>query len=114
MARIMAGNVYSSYELAKIMAEERMKELETDIFICRSKFKSGEEFILRPRSEMAECNSYLHVIQLPFNFRFRDKLHALRESKVFEQKTGKPVMIERHTYEENGYNKFSHFQLCSI
>jgi len=110
----MAGNVYSTYELAKEKAEERMKELEQDIFICSSKFKSGEEFVLRPRSEMTTCNSYLHVIQIPFTFRFRDKLNALRESRVFEKKLGKPVMIERYTYEENGYNKFSHFQLCSI
>lgn len=109
----MAGNVYSTYELAKAMAHERMKELEQDIYICRTEFKSGEEFTLKTRSEMMSCASYLYIVQIPFKHKFKKRDNALRESKAFEYKLGKPVIIEKHTYEENGYNKFSHYSLCS-
>ena len=109
----MAGNVYSTYELAKDMAEERMVELEQDIFICHTKYRSGEEFVLKVKDEMMNCGDYLYVQKLPFNHRFKKRDNALRELKRFEVKLNKPVMIEKHTYEENGYIKFSHFSLCS-
>ncbi len=107
----MAGNVYSTYGLAKKMAEERLKELESDIFICHSKYRSGEEFILKTRGEV--FGDYLYMLQLPFNHHFKKRDNALRESKQFEEKLGKPVMIEKITYEENGYIKLSHYALCS-
>ena len=110
----MAGNVYSTYDLAKKKAHERMKELETDIFICRSKYQSGEEFALKTKKEVRECGTYLHIIKLPFGHHFKNKHNALREARRFEEELGKPVRIQKHTYEENGYTLFSHFTLCSI
>ena len=109
----MAGNVYSTYELAREMAEERMKELEQDILICRTKFISGEEFTLKTRDEMMQCSDYLYMVQIPFNHHFKKRDNALRESRVFEEKLGKSVMIEKITYEQNGYTLTSHFALCS-
>ena len=110
----MAGNVYSTYELAKEMAEERMRELEQDIFICRTKFKSGEEFTLKTRDEMMKCNSYLHVIGLPFRHRFKIKKNAEREASVFASKKGAPVYVKKKTYQEKGYTKTSHFYLTYV
>lgn len=109
----MTGSVYSTYELAKDMAEDRMKELEQDIFICHTKYRSGEEFVLKIRDEMMNCSSYLYMQKLPFNHRFKNKHNVAREAERFSKEMGNYIAIERHTYEENGYNKFSHFSLCS-
>ena len=109
----MAGNVYSTYELAKEMAQERMKELEQDIFICSCKYKSGQEFVLKIRSEMMSGADYLYMLKIPFNHRFKNKHNVAREAERFSKELNNYVAIQRHTYEENGYNKFSHFTLCS-
>ena len=109
----MAGNVYSTYELAKSMAQERMKELEEDIFICPRDYPSGKEFVLKVRGDMMACATYLYMLELPFNHKFKNKKNAEREAKRFEKKLNKRVKSKRYTYEENGYNKFSHFSLCS-
>lgn len=108
----MAGNVYSTYDLAKEKAEERMKELETDIFICRTKFNSGEEYTLKTRDELISHASFIYMVQLPFHHRFANRDNAIREASIFEKKMDRKVMIEKHTYEENGYNIFSHYSLC--
>ena len=110
---MMAGNVYSTYELAKSMAQERMKELECDIFICPSNYKSGKEFILKVRGDMMDCATYLYMLELPFNHRFKNKHNVKREANRLSVKLDKKIIIKRHTFEENGYNKFSHFSLCS-
>lgn len=109
----MAGNVYSTYELAKTMAQERMKELEQDIFICLCEFQSGNEFTLKIRGEMMNGGGYLYMLKLPFSHRFKNKKNAEREAARFSKKLDKRVKPKRYTYEENGYNKFSHFSLCS-
>ena len=88
MERIMAGNVYSTYETAKEMAGERMKELEQDIFICKSKYKSGEEFTLKTIGEMMACNVHLHIIRLPFRHHFATRGNAEREASRFASKKG--------------------------
>jgi len=107
----MAGNVYSTYELAKTMADERMKELETDIFICKSTFRSGEEFTLKTRGEMMKCNTYLHVIGLPFRHRFKSKPNAEREASMLASRKGRPVYVKKRTEIENGYIKIRHYYL---
>ena len=109
----MAGNVYSTYELAKKMAQERMKELEEDIFICSCNYKSGKEFVLKIRGDMMNGSDYLYMLELPFNHKFKNKHNVAREAKRLSTKINKGVTIQRHTYEENGYHKFSHFSLCS-
>ena len=107
----MANNVYSNYELAKTMAEERMKELEQDIFICKSKFQSGEEFTLKTIDEMMDCNTHLHVISLPFRHRFVTKKNAEREASKFTSKKGVPIYVKKRTEVENGYIKIKHYYL---
>ena len=107
----MAGNVYSNYELAREMANERMQELETDIFICRSQFKSGEEFTLKTRYEMGRCTNYIYHLELPFRFHFKNKKNADRESEVFASKKGRPVYFNRKTNIESGYVVTKYFYL---
>lgn len=107
----MAGNVYSTYELAREMAHERMKELEQDIFICKSKFHSGEEFTLKTRGEMMKCNSYLHVISLPFRYHFTTKKNAQREASRFISEKGVPVYVDKKTEIVNGYVVTKYFYL---
>lgn len=109
----MAGNVYSTYELAKEMAQERMKELECDIFICLCEYPSGDEFTLNTQGDMMSSGSYLYALKLPFNHKFKNKYNAAREAEKFTKELDTKVTIQRNTYEENGYNKFSHFTLCS-
>ena len=106
----MAGNVYSTYELAREKAVERMTELETDIFICNCKFKSGQEFTLKTRHEIMGMN-YLYMVGVPFRHHFKDKKNAEREASIFVSKSGKPVYVCKKTYEENGYIKTSHYYL---
>lgn len=112
----MAGNVYSTYELAREKAQERMKELEQDIFICHSKYKSGEEFILKTRDELT-CTTYLYMLALPFRHRFGNKSNAERESGIFASKKGKPVYVKKKTEKVNGYDIIKHYyltyKLCS-
>ena len=107
----MAGNVYSTYELAKTMAQERMKELETDIFICKSAFQSGEEFTLKTIDEMMKCNTHLHVIGLPFRHRFKSKPNAEREASRLASRKGRPVYVKKKTEVENGYLKIKYYYL---
>ena len=109
----MAGNVYSTYEKAKYMAYERMKELEQDIFICHSAYKSGEEFVLKTRNEMS-CTSYLYMLELPFKHKFKNKKNAEREASTFASKRGKPVYFNKKINLINGYNKISHYYLTHI
>ncbi len=108
----MAKNVYTTYELAKDMAEERMNELEQDIFICSVNYPSGKEFILKTYSELMSCANWLYMVELPFKHQFNTKGNAVRESKRFAKKMDKEIEVEKITYEENGYNKFSHYTLC--
>ena len=105
----MAGNVYSTYELAREKAEERMKELEQDIFICCSKFASGQEFTLKTRNQV--LGDYLYMLELPFRHRFQDKKNAEREASMFASKKGRPVYVKRRTETINGYVVTKHFYL---
>jgi len=98
----MAGNVYSSYELAREKANERMKELETDIFICLCKYKSGQEFTLKTRYEIMGTN-YLYMVALPFRYHFEEKANAIREADMFASKRGRPVYYDKKTAIESGY-----------
>jgi len=98
----MAGNVYSTYEMAKEKAEERMKELETDIFICESRYLSGREFVLKTRDELKH-NSYLYILMLPFRHRFMDKDNAKREASIYASRKGKPVYTDKKVVVEKGY-----------
>jgi len=107
----MANNVYSTYDLAKEMAQERQRELEQDIFICRSSYLSGEEFTLKTRDQLMKCSSYLYMLELPFRHHFKTKQSAEREADVFTSKKGRPVYVKKKTYEENGYIKTSHYYL---
>ena len=106
----MAGNVYGTYELAKEKAHERMKELEQDIFICHTKYPSGQEFTLKTKSEVG-CGDYLYMLQLPFRFKFSSKETADREASNFASKKGAPVYVKRKTAIENGYKKTLYFYL---
>jgi hypothetical protein len=106
----MVGNVYSNYELAKEMAEEKMREIEQDVFICHSKYQSGEEFVLKTRDQLS-CNSYLYMVSLPFKHRFANKQNAEREAGIFASKKGRPVYVKPRTYIQNGYKKIKHYYL---
>ena len=110
----MAGNVYSNYSLAKNMAEERMGELEQDIFICKVNYHSGQEFVLRTKDEMMRLGDCLYHQQLPFRHKFNTWDNAVRESKKFRKKLKKKIRIDKITTEDKGYELFSHYALCSI
>ena len=107
----MAGNVYSTYELAKEMAEERARELEQDIFICRTKFRSGEEFTLKTCNEMRSCNTYLHMVKLPFLHHFKTKTNAKREAEKFPQKHDIPPCAEPFIEVISGYPTILHYYI---
>ena len=107
----MAGNVYSTYELARKMANERMRELEQDIFICHTKFRSGEEFVLKTTDQV--FGDYLYMLPLPLGYHFKDKKNAQREADKFKDKLNKNILVETITYEENGYTYISHYSLKS-
>ena len=106
---MMAGNFYSTYELAKSMAQERMRELEQDIFICHNKFLSGEEFTLKTRGQV--FGDYLYMVSIPFRHRFKSKPNAKREASVFASKKGKPIYFDKKTEVENGYVKTRYYYL---
>ena len=110
----MVGNVYSTYELAREKAVDKMIEEEQDIFICRCTYKSGEEFILKTRRQMISGGDYLYVVKLPFDHMFKEERNAIREAGRFSQEKGRDITIQKHCFKENGYNKFSHFSLCLI
>ena len=110
----MAGNVYSEYWLAREKATERMDELEHDIFLCKIKYKSGTEFVLKTRGELMLGGDFEDFIELPFKHKFKIKENAIRESYKFTEKLGKNVNWDRVTIRENGYNKTLHYKLCLI
>ena len=97
----MAGNVYSTYEMAKEMAEERQGELEQDIFICPSKYKSGNEFLLKTREQV--FGDYLYMLAIPFRHHYKDKQNAIREADMFVSKKGRPVYVKPKYEIQNGY-----------
>ena len=105
----MAGNVYSTYEKAKEMAEDRQRELETDIFICPCKYKSGKEFVLKTRDQV--FGGYLYMLELPFRHHFKDKTNANREADIFTSKKGRPVYMKKKINIMNGYPVISYFYL---
>lgn len=107
----MANNVYSTYELAKKMAEERQRELEQDIFICESRYLSGKEFTLKTRDQLMKCSDFLYMLPLPFRHHFSTKKAAEREADVFASKKGRPVYVKKKTKIENGYEKILHYYL---
>jgi len=113
----MANNVYSDYETAKEKAHERQKELEQDIFICHTKYPSGNEFTLKTRNELT-CGNYLYMLKLPFTHRFASKKNAEREANRIAGIEYKPVWVDKHTEEENGYTIIKYYYLtytpCSI
>jgi len=110
----MVGNVYSTYELAREKAIDKMIELEQDIFICRCTYKSGEEFILKTRRQMLSGGDYLYVVKLPFDHMFKEERNAIREAGRFSQEMGKDITIEKHITKINGYPFLSHYSLCLI
>lgn len=111
----MAGIVYATYEIAKEKAIEKMEELEQDIFICLSHYPSGNEYILKTRNELMFCSKWLRIIEIPIDFKFTNKENAEREARMIRKKTGKKyILIDTVKIKQNGYNKFSHYELCSI
>lgn len=106
----MTGNVYSTYELAKSKAEEKIKEEEQDIFICKSSYKSGTEFVLKTRDQLT-CNTYLYMMSLPFRHHFTTKQNAEREASVFASKKGRPVYVKKKTEIQNGYTIIKYYYL---
>ncbi len=109
----MTGNVYSTYDLAKDKAPEKLGELEQDIFICKSKYLSGEEFTLKTRDELT-CSTYLYMLALPFRHRFRNKDNARREAGVFASKKGRPVYVKKKIEKQNGYDIIKYHYLTYI
>lgn len=107
----MAGNVYSTYELAKKMAYERQRELEQDIFICKSNYQSGQEFTLKTKDEMMSCNNYLHMLQLSFRHHFGRRANAEREADKFASKKGLPVYVKTKTKLIGGYDTILYYYL---
>jgi len=106
----MVGNVYSTYELAKKKAYEKLRELEQDVFICGSKYKSGEEFTLRTRDELS-CGAYLYMLALPFKHRFNNKNNANREADIFASKEMKAVYVDKMIEKINGYDIIKYYYL---
>jgi len=109
----MVGNVYSTYDLAKEKAIDKMNELEQDVFICHSKYISGEEFTLKTRDELT-CNNYLYMVEIPFRHRFKDKSNAQREASIFASKKGRPVYIKPRRKIISGYDIIQHYYLTYI
>ena len=108
----MTGNVWSTYDLAKSKAEEKMDELECDIFICHSNYLSGEEFTLKTREEV--FGDYLYMVEIPFRHRFKTKPNADREAGIFATKKGRPVYVKKRRKIINGYNTIQHYYLTYI
>jgi hypothetical protein len=107
----MVGNVYSTYEIAHKMSEEKMNELEQDIFICLTKYPSGQEFTLKTRNEIMSCTDYVYQRSLPFRHHFATKANAEREASIFASKKGRPVYVRRKTDIQNGYIVTKYFYL---
>lgn len=107
----MTGNVYSTYELARDKAQEKLKELEQDIFICSCSYKSGKEFVLKIRDEMMNGADYLHMVKLPFKHHFKSKSNAEREAEIFASKKGVPIYVGKKTDLVKGYNNIAHYFL---
>lgn len=111
----MAGIVYTTYEIAKEKALEKMEELEQDIFICSSRYPSGEEFILKTRYELMFCTKWLYIQEIPVDYKFKNRENAEREAMIKRKKTGKRfILIDTIRIKQNGYNNLSHYELCSI
>ena len=114
----MANNVYSTYEEAKAKAHERQKELERDIFICHTKYPSGEEFTLKTGDEVT-CGSYLYMLKLSFDHHFASRKNAEREANRIAGIEYKPVWVGKKIEKENGYQVIKYYYLtydkpCSI
>jgi len=108
----MAGNVYSTYELAKEMAEERQGELEQDIFICPCKYKSGKEFLLKTRCQV--FGDYLYMLAIPFRHHYKLKANAISEADMFRSKKGRPVYVKTKRKTINGYDTILYYYLTYI
>ena len=105
----MTGNVYSTYVLAIDKAWDKMDELEQDVFICQSNFRSGQEFTLKTRCEVS--GNYLYMVEVPFRHRFRTKANAEREAGVFATKKGRPVYVKKKRKVIKGYDMILHYYL---
>jgi len=115
----MTGRIFSTYELAREKANDRLKDVEQDIFICSCCYRSGQEFILKTRDELVRNGDFLYHLRLPFKHRFKIKENAEREAEKFASNSGKPVYVRKKTTTENGYVKILYYYLtykapCSI
>jgi len=108
----MTGNVYSTYELAREKAHEKVKEIEQDVFICSCSYRSGKEFLLKTRSEV--IGDYLHIVELPFRHKFRTKQNADREASKFASKKGRPVYVRQKRKIISGYDFIDYYYLTYI
>jgi len=102
--------VYSKYELAINAAQQRVDDLERDLYLCCVNYPSGCEFVLKDK--LPKGFSYIEKIDLPFNHNFRLQKNALREAYKFEAMMGITVKVERKTVKQNGYTRTSHYKLC--
>ena len=95
--------------MAKEMAEERQGELEQDIFICPSRYKSGREFLLKTRGQV--FGDYLYMLAIPFRHHYKNKANATREADMFRSKKGRPVYVKKKIKIINGYPFMDYYYL---
>ena len=109
------GIVYTTYELAKEKAIEMMEELEQDIFICSTKFPSGEEFVLKTCNELMHCTKWLYLQEVPIDHKFINKDNAINAGRKIREKQRKRfILVDTVRKRKNGYSNISHYELCLI
>ena len=102
--------VFSKYEIAIDMALDYVEREERDLYLCRVRYPSGEEFILKP--SLPEGFTCIECIRVPFHHKFKSAVNAVHAAEAFEKRMGKKVIIDRMTFIQNGYKQTSHFALC--
>ncbi|KKN09722.1 hypothetical protein LCGC14_1043740 [marine sediment metagenome] len=104
---------YATLEAAKEAIPEFCRVKEQDVFIWYVKYPCGEEYQLRTRDQLfsKESKQIVYKYYLSVNYHFEGRDNAMRELKVWEQKLGENIELERHTKTEKGYPVFSHYSL---
>ena len=101
--------VYSSYELAIESAQDKVEELECDLYLCEVNHPSGKEYTLK--RSICEGFSYLKYFELPFKHHFVTEKSARKASKVVEKKRGKKIGVRAKYETVKGYKVLLYFYL---
>jgi len=102
--------VFSNLELALENGQDVVDRIERDLYLCRVKYNSGEEYVLKPQLPLGF--SCLTCFRLSFNHHFKTKQSAERAAELFGSRMGVKVNVNTERYEENGYKIISHYRLC--